>query len=102
MARQVGQIICEPGRSCKVSVKTESGIDQGRIYYVGVQGVPSTPFAINTIAGSSYIKIGYTGMYELDLTYQSNNYIHDISVINPENGVIIDYIYEGTIAQEVI
>lgn len=76
--------------------------DYGTITHLGIQAPPGTMFRLNN--GESWITVGSTGIYELDLSGLS--YISDIKfdaaclqLLEKNNttnrGILIDIIYDG-------
>lgn len=68
------------------------------VTHLGIQASPGTTFFLNRC--DNPISIGKTGIYELDVT--GYGYITSIiftetslGVVNEDNGIIIDLIYEG-------
>ena len=92
-----------PSNAISFSILTAGNLfnNHGIITHLGIQGIPGTKFYLNN---SDYaIEIGYTGIYELDLTNQG--YIHEIrfdktslslyDLDENKERLIIDIVYEG-------
>lgn len=98
MARKVGQKIVPVNEECTLTAVVSDKNEEGKIYFVGVQGVPGTAFGLNSTTAN--LKIGRSCIYELDLTQVNGAFIKTIYVPATNAGqVIIDYIYEGTIQE---
>lgn len=75
----------------------ENGVNLLEDYFpvikLGIQGKPNTEFKIN---GGSVITIGYSGIYELDLT-NLGGLIYSLVFTNigEDDNIVVDIIYEG-------
>lgn len=102
MARKIKQYKVDANSSKYIYVagSGSASSDAGEILYVGVQGVPGTNFGINN-GKNTNIKIGYTGVYEVDFSTFTGNYIKDIYIPTRSSGtVLVDIQYNGTISEE--
>lgn len=98
MARKIAQVYYEPSKTTPTKNQLESGSIFEKympVVRLGIQSSPNTNTTVFRLNGSANdIKLGYTGIYELDLEGLSQ--ISSLKVIPGEGEtVLIDMVYES-------
>lgn len=103
MSRKIVQHKLDAGYGVYITVQNtdSSVVDSGEIFYIGVQGLPSTSVGINCGNDKTNLKIGYTGVYEADFSSFTGAYLRSIYVpANHSGTVLVDLLYSGDIVTE--